>query len=140
LQFGRFICAAYVLLISHSQALHPCREISSMDEESAIASAIPISDVEGAGEFAGGAGRSRGGVGCAGKLFQEPRRNIGCRNQSSMKNSGSSFVLQFVFLLLRQCQHVNSFILLLSAEISRSVQWTSLSRKVTYSQRKINFP
>jgi hypothetical protein len=77
-----------------------------MNEEPAIASEISISDVEGAGEFAGGAERSRGGVGCAENLFQEPRSNIRRRNQSSMKNSGSSFVLQFVLLLLRQCQHV----------------------------------
>jgi hypothetical protein len=77
-----------------------------MNEEPAIAGEISISDVEGAGEFAGGVGRSRGGVGCAENLVQERGRNIGRRNQSSMKNSGSSFVLQFVLLLLRQCQHV----------------------------------
>jgi hypothetical protein len=38
------------------------RTISSTDEEPAIASEISISDVEGAGEFAARAGRSRGEV------------------------------------------------------------------------------
>ena len=92
--------------ISFAGSVSLQRTISSMDEEPGIASEISISNVEGAGEFAGGTGRSRGGVGCADKLFQEPRSNIRRRNQSSMKNSGSSFVLQFVLLLLRQCQHV----------------------------------